>query len=92
MSKDNLPWALNQAYVELCELGENPKKGYMKTIRNASQSFHRLGSTRERCEQLTERNNKLVSTIESLQKELAQTKKELADLDLVLRLKYIKAE
>jgi len=87
MSENNIPWALNQAYAQLCSLGESPEKAYMKTIRNASQSFYGLGSTRERCEQLTERNAKLVSTVASLSKELQAAKDEIQDLELALKLK-----
>ena len=92
MSEGNVPWAMAQAYSRLLMMGETPDKVYMKTIRGAVQSFYGFSSLRERCEQLTERNNKLVSTITSMQKELDQAKKDLADLDLVLKLKYIKVE
>jgi hypothetical protein len=84
MSEDNLPWALAQAYDKLVMYGEKPEKRYMKMIRAAAQSFYGFRSLRERCEQLTERNNKLISTIVSIQKELDE-------LDFNLHLKNIQS-
>ena len=82
MSEYNLPWALNMAYKKLCDYGEVQDSGYMKQIRATYQSFYGFSSLRERCNQLTAANAKLLSTNRSL-------KQEIAELRLALSLKCL---
>jgi hypothetical protein len=89
MSEDNLPWALAQAYDKLVIHGEKPEKRYMKIIRAAAQSFYGFCSLQERCDQLTESNTKLISTIFSLQLDQAKKEKEIEELRLVIKLDRI---
>ena len=86
----NEPYIMNMAYDTLKKKGVDTKKYFMKALRNLAQRAPIGISAKERIEILDNKYSQALTVITQQNKEIERLKIQIADLDLIVKLKDIR--